>query len=238
MENTIKDLQATKSEYLERNLQQSEMLQVFTTNQDMKEAFNRIQELRQKLEGKDKENTKHINLLNKISGQCTDLAAENSVLRQMANVPDNYGIDIKAIQTYNSHRIEDFKKLISVLQDDNYKLESERAVLKHQLKMQAMMYKSNSTDPRVRYNELTDEQLMSVDQFVLRIISGDAIEPADFYRIRKENEELRQRLEAVQGSGLNGLSDQLKNLLQNGGATQQQVASSAAGNSIEYNQSL
>ena len=86
--------------------------------------------------------------------------------------------------------------------------------------------------------ELTDEQLMSVDQFVLRIISGDAIEPADFYRIRKENEELRQRLEAVQGSGLNGLSDQLKNLLQNGGATQQQVASSAAGNSIEYNQSL
>jgi len=202
----------------------------------MKEAFNRIQELRQKLEGKDKENTKHINLLNKISGQCTDLAAENSVLRQMANVPDNYGIDIKAIQTYNSHRIEDFKKLISVLQDDNYKLESERAVLKHQLKMQAMMYKSNSSDPRVRYNELTDEQLMSVDQFVLRIISGDAIEPAD-YRIRKENEELRQRLEAVQGSGLNGLSDQLKNLLQNGGQ-QQLASSSAAGNSIEYNQSL
>jgi len=32
MENTIKDLQATKSEYLERNMQQSEMLQVFTTN--------------------------------------------------------------------------------------------------------------------------------------------------------------------------------------------------------------
>lgn len=49
----------------------------------------------------------------------------------MANVPDNYGIPLETIKLYDKERIEDFKKLIKVLQDDNYKLEEERANLKH-----------------------------------------------------------------------------------------------------------
>lgn len=60
-----------------------------------------------------------------------DILAENKQLRTNANVPDNFGFDIENIKIHNKDKIEDFKKLIKVLQDDNYKLESERAKLKH-----------------------------------------------------------------------------------------------------------
>jgi hypothetical protein len=66
-----------------------------------------------------------------------------------------------------------------VLQDDNYKLEEERAKLKHALKVQSMMYKS--TDPSERFKGLTQDQLMTVDQFVLRLLTGDASDPSDAY---------------------------------------------------------
>ena len=75
----------------------------------------------------------------------------------MANVPDNYGINLAEIKLYDKERIQDYKKLIKVLQDDNYKLEEERANLKHQLKHQAMMYKSNETDPSKRYKGLNND---------------------------------------------------------------------------------
>lgn len=100
--------------------------------------------------------------INTLSNQMEDMCAENRQLRKMANVPDNYGLDkeILKIKLYDKERIEDYKKLIKVLQDDNYKLEEERANLKHALKLQAMMYKSNESDPRRRYKDLTDEQLL------------------------------------------------------------------------------
>jgi hypothetical protein len=73
----------------------------------------------------------------------------------MANVPDNYGIKLDQIKLHDKDKIDDFKKLIKVLQDDNYKLEEERAKLKHALKVQSMMY--NSSDPSQRYKNLTQD---------------------------------------------------------------------------------
>ena len=58
----------------------------------------------------------------------------------MAKVPDNYGLDLNAIRIHGKEKIEDFKKIIKILQDDNYKLEEERARLKHHIKAQSMMY--------------------------------------------------------------------------------------------------
>ena len=58
----------------------------------------------------------------------------------MAGVPDNYGINRDNIKVLDQERIEDFKKLITVLQNDNYELERERAKMKHELKTQAMLY--------------------------------------------------------------------------------------------------
>ncbi len=76
-------------------------------------------------------------------------------MRKMAGVPDNYGIELGQIKLSNEKKIENYTKLIKVLQDDNYRLEEERAKLKNMLKQQSMMY-SNST-PWDRYPNLTKE---------------------------------------------------------------------------------
>ena len=57
----------------------------------------------------------------------------------MANVPDNYGIKLDQIKLHDKEKIDDFKKLIKVLQSDNYNLEVERAQLKHNIKRMSMM---------------------------------------------------------------------------------------------------
>ena len=53
--------------------------------------------------------------------------AENKILRELAKVPAGYGIDREAVKGLDKEKTEDFKKLIRILQDDNYRLEEERA---------------------------------------------------------------------------------------------------------------
>jgi hypothetical protein len=128
-----------------------------------------------------------------------DLAAENRTLRKMAAVPDNYGIDLAQIKLNSDKKIETYTKLIKVLQDDNYKLEEERARLKHMLKQQSLLYTNNT--PWDRHPKLTPEELAKVDQYVMRMQTGEANEPADFYKLKKENASLKAQLEALNTKG-------------------------------------
>jgi hypothetical protein len=82
----------------------------------------------------------------------------------MANLPDNYGIDLNTIKLHDKEKIEDFKRLIKVLQDDNYKLEEERARLKHAVKTQAIV--NHSQYQGQPYGDLTPEQIERLDEFV------------------------------------------------------------------------
>ena len=86
--------------------------------------------------------------------------AENRTLRKMAGVPKNYGIPLEQVKLHDREKIDDYKKLIRLLQEDNYKLEEERAKLKHMIKQQSMMYKQ---EPSQRYKGLTQEQIFKVD---------------------------------------------------------------------------
>lgn len=171
----------------------------------MKESIKRIDILRREKEEKDKKINQLMGEINTLSNLVDDMTAENRQLRRMANVPDNYGIPLETIKLYDKERIEDYKKLIKVLQDDNYKLEEERASLKHQSKLQAMMYKSNETDPRLRYKGLADEQLRSIDDYVVRLLQGNAHEPADFYKLKKDNEQLQTKLDMIQNTGFEAM---------------------------------
>ena len=80
----------------------------------------------------------------------------------MAGVPDNYGIDLNKIKLHNKEKIEDYRRLIKVLQDDNYTLEKERAKLKHDLKQQCMIY-NRDYQMEEKYKELTPDQLLQVE---------------------------------------------------------------------------
>ena len=63
-----------------------------------------------------------------------------------------------------------------------------------------MMYKS--TDPTERFKDLTNDQMIKLDQYALRLLTGEEVmEPAEFYKIKKENEALKDQLGAINASG-------------------------------------
>ncbi len=121
----------------------------------------RIEKLREERDAKDLKINETLELVNALQRQMEDLAAENRTLRKMVPVPDNYGIDLSEIKLNSEKKIENYTKLIKVLQDDNYKLEEERARLKHLLKQQSMLYTNNT--PWDRFPDLNTEQLFKVD---------------------------------------------------------------------------
>ena len=104
---------------------------LLSRNQDLNEYHQRVDHLRRQLEEEKLNNSKLLTQINNLSNNVSDILAENRQLRIMAGVPDNYGINLENIKLHDQERIEDFKKLIKVLQDDNYKLEEERANIKH-----------------------------------------------------------------------------------------------------------
>lgn len=53
--------------------------------------------------------------MNDLSNKIEDFMAENSVLRKMANVPKNYGINREQVKLHDREKIDDYKKLIRVL---------------------------------------------------------------------------------------------------------------------------
>ena len=97
--------------------------------------LKRIETLRLEKQAKNNKITELLHEINTLSNYVDDFRAENRTLRSMANVPDNYGINLEQVKLHDKEKIDDFKKLIKVLQDDNYKLEEERAKLKHALKV-------------------------------------------------------------------------------------------------------
>lgn len=68
-----------------------------------------------------------------------------------------------------------------------------------------MMYKSNETEPALRYKGLNNDQIQSVDDFVIRLLQGTAHEPADFYKLKKENEQLKAKLDLLQNTGFEAM---------------------------------
>jgi len=64
-----------------------------------------------------------------LSANLEDVLAENRVLREMSNVPDNFGLEQqkKIIKLKDWDTVFEYKWLVKILQEDNYKLEKERA---------------------------------------------------------------------------------------------------------------
>lgn len=64
-----------------------------------------------------------------LSANLEDVLAENRVLREMSNVPDNFGLEQqkKIIKLKDRDTVFEYKRLVKILQEDNYKLEKERA---------------------------------------------------------------------------------------------------------------
>lgn len=89
--------------------------------------------------------TKHMNYL---QDQIEDFMAENKQLRDLSSVPDNFGIDRERVRLMDREKIDDYKKLVRILQEDNYLLEQERAKLKHRMKEMSMLINNKNSGGR------------------------------------------------------------------------------------------
>jgi hypothetical protein len=102
--------------------------------------------------------------------------SENKYLRNLYGVPDNFGIKRDEVMLQDKNKIDDYKKLVRVLQEDNYKLEAKRAEMKHMIKMQVMSggnRKGGNVSTKHDAN-LTPQQQTQVDEFAFKLLLNNS----------------------------------------------------------------
>ena len=111
---------------------------------------------------------KYTNDYNELCNKMEDVICENRVLRQIADVPENFGIDISKINLGDRIKIEDYKAKIRILQHDIDDLETERAQLKHRI--QFLANSLNVSEPP--FHLLTQEQKVEVARYAQNLYEG------------------------------------------------------------------
>ena len=91
---TIQQMTTEKKLLLDKVQGLTENLAYYTRNPDTKDSVRRIDQLRQEKDIETKKAAELIAEINTLSGQMENMMAENRALRQMANVPENYGIKL------------------------------------------------------------------------------------------------------------------------------------------------
>ena len=121
------------------------------------------------------ENRKMHQQLMEISNNFEDILAENRILRKMNNIPDNWGCEPqkRIIKLQDRETVFEYKRLVKILQEDNYNLEKERARLKHRIK-QLAIYGGMKADEK--YSDLTPDQVLRLNEFVIKLRNGNAEE--------------------------------------------------------------
>lgn len=178
-------------------------------------------ELKQQLAAKDKEIDKLQRHVNYIQDQIEEFMDENKLLRDMTKAPVNFGKNRENVRLLDREKIDDYKKLIRVLQDDNYALERERAKLKNMMRHMHMLQKCNNMDDITKQFRLSPDQRHRLDAFVIRLINNDTEEPSDFQEMRLKHEKLQAKYDALTRDGFeqikHHMEDMLKKLAKDGG---------------------
>ena len=119
--------------------------------------------------------------LNKISDQMEDIIRENRMLRQMADVPENFGIDISKVKLGERIKIEDYKTKIRLLIHQIDELETERAQIKHNIYFLASSLQLKEPP----FNLLTKEQKVDLAIFAKKLYEQKNIKDINNIEINK-----------------------------------------------------
>ena len=95
--------------------------------------YSYIQKMQQEKEIINNDRNKLTEDYNKLCDQMEDIIRENRILRQMADVPENFGIDLNKVKLSEKVKIEDYKTKIRLLNHQIDELETERAQIKHNI---------------------------------------------------------------------------------------------------------
>jgi hypothetical protein len=140
---------------------------------------------------------KMLRQLNDLSENLEDILAENRILRKMNNIPDNWGCEPqkRIIKLQDRETVFEYKRLVKILQEDNYNLEKERAKLKHQIKQMAIYGSLNSIE---EFRDLTPEQRVRLADFLTKLRRGETDDDKSWYDLHEENKNLKNIQEQLE----------------------------------------
>ena len=146
------------------------------------------------IQKKEEEYQKLVFEWNELRDKMDEILNENRILRQMADVPENFGIDISKIKMGDRIKIEDYKVKIRVLQKNIDDLETERAQLKRRL----IFLNNTLQSDEPPFNLLSKEQKVEVAKFAEDLYEGREYIKPERYQLIKENEELKNRIASLE----------------------------------------
>ena len=161
------------------------------------EAQDYIDQIRQKERDIQKIGEERENMVrdwNELCDKMEEVLRENRVLRQIADVPENFGIDISKINMGDRIKLEDYKVKIRILQHEVDQLEEERAKLKYRIEFLANSLQSKE-EP---FSLLTKEQKVELAKFAQRLYEGKEVpdtDKYDFIRQLRQKDEIIKNLE-------------------------------------------
>ena len=204
----------------ENNNIKRQLINFNNNNFDSKNIINNQRNIDDLLSKKEQEYQKLTIQWNELLNNMELVLGENRILRQMADVPDNFGIDISKIKMGDRVKIEDYKAKIRILQRDINDLESERAQLKNKL-LFLSNYSQSNEEP---FNLLTKEQKIEVAKYAQDLYEGKKNIQPEKYELMKQINYLNTKIAILEEENKkfkngfyknnnNGNNDDLKELV-------------------------
>ena len=163
----------------------------FGNKHEAQDYIEKIKQREQDIMKADEQKNEYVRNYNELCNKMEDVISENRVLRQIADVPENFGIDISKINVGDRIKIEDYKAKIRILQHDIDDLETERAQLKHRI--QFLANSLNVSEPP--FHLLTQEQKVEVARYAQNLYEGREDSQPEKYdlvaRLREKDNQIR-----------------------------------------------
>lgn len=144
------------------------------------------------------------------------MKAENRQLRKLHDLPENFlsEAELDRIKANEMEKVEDYKKLVRALQEDNLMLEDERARLKYIIKSLRMNLPHSEL-----IQGLDQEQTDQINQLIIEMKAGskEVAVPVTMYNLKKENEKLKNQLDILNQKGQEVMKAQLELLFKDKG---------------------
>ena len=191
LENQVKDNEIYIQKLQIKNEKLQKDLLDFNEKHEAQDFIEQIKRKEQEISKFDEEREKQIREFNDLCDNMEKVLEENRLLRQIADVPENYGLDISKIRLGDRVKIEDYKAKIRILQHDIDDLESERAQLKHRI--QFLANSLNVSEPP--FHLLTQEQKIEVAKYAQNLYEGkENTQPEKydlFSKLRERDNQIR-----------------------------------------------
>lgn len=194
LEQENKNLELHRKELQIQNNLFKKQIQEYGQKYQVSDFIKNINELQDDVFKKDQEYQKLVVQWNELCDKMEDILVENRLLRETAQVPANYGINIEQIKIGDRVKIEDYKAKIRILQREIDSLESERAQLKHKI-----IFMANSLEMREPpFSYLVPEQKKAVAEYAQALYENRVHIVPERYELIKENDKQKMRIEYLE----------------------------------------